>query len=241
MAEDQPATGSTPGRSAQGSTCSASAVARGGVRRGRIFPLQPQPDRRGGARGARQSPSIAVRASRWSRRRKGRPSGPSRCSATCAPNATAILYAKVSGYVKTRARSTAATGSRPGRSSPRSNRPRSSSSTPPRSTDLEHKRRNLARSQDLFAKGNTTQVAMLQFETDARVAEANVDGPGDHEGLPDHPRAVRRPGDRALRRSGRADHQRADQHRQRVADRDDLRRQPVAGLLPTSSSRTCRS
>ena len=43
-------------------------------------------------------------------------------------------------------------------------------------TDLEHKRRNLARSQDLFAKGNTTQVAMLQFETDARVAEANVKG-----------------------------------------------------------------
>jgi membrane fusion protein, multidrug efflux system len=43
-------------------------------------------------------------------------------------------------------------------------------------TDLEHKRRNLARSQDLFARGNTTQVAMLQFETDARVAEANVKG-----------------------------------------------------------------
>ena len=33
-------------------------------------------------------------------------------------------------------------------------------------TDLEHKRRNLARSQELLAKGNTTQVAMLQFETD---------------------------------------------------------------------------
>ena len=43
-------------------------------------------------------------------------------------------------------------------------------------TDLEHKRRNLARSQELLAKGNTTQVAMLQFETDARVAEANVTG-----------------------------------------------------------------
>ena len=43
-------------------------------------------------------------------------------------------------------------------------------------TDLEHKRRNLARSQELFAKGNTTQVAMFQFETDARVAEANVKG-----------------------------------------------------------------
>ena len=43
-------------------------------------------------------------------------------------------------------------------------------------TDLEHKRRNFARSQDLFSKGNTTQVQMLQFETDARVAEANVKG-----------------------------------------------------------------
>ena len=43
-------------------------------------------------------------------------------------------------------------------------------------SDLEHKRRNLARSQELLAKGNTTQVSMLQFETDARVAEANVKG-----------------------------------------------------------------
>jgi RND family efflux transporter MFP subunit len=42
--------------------------------------------------------------------------------------------------------------------------------------DLEHKRRNLARSQELLTKGNTTQVAMLQFETDARVAESNVKG-----------------------------------------------------------------
>ena len=43
-------------------------------------------------------------------------------------------------------------------------------------TDLEHKRRNLERSRELLSKGNTTQVAMLQFETDARVAEANVTG-----------------------------------------------------------------
>jgi RND family efflux transporter MFP subunit len=41
-------------------------------------------------------------------------------------------------------------------------------------TDLEHKRRNLERSRELFAKGNTTQVALFQFETDARVAESNV-------------------------------------------------------------------
>ena len=43
-------------------------------------------------------------------------------------------------------------------------------------TDLEHKKRNLERSRDLLSRGNTTQVAMLQFETDARVAEAVVAG-----------------------------------------------------------------
>jgi RND family efflux transporter MFP subunit len=43
-------------------------------------------------------------------------------------------------------------------------------------TDLEHKRRNVERSRELFSKGNTTQVQLLQFETDARVAESNVTG-----------------------------------------------------------------
>ncbi len=43
-------------------------------------------------------------------------------------------------------------------------------------TDLEHKKRNLERSRELLAKGNTTQVAMLQFETDARISEANLNG-----------------------------------------------------------------
>jgi RND family efflux transporter MFP subunit len=42
--------------------------------------------------------------------------------------------------------------------------------------DLEHKRRNLERSRDLLSRGNTTQVATLQFETDVRMAEANVAG-----------------------------------------------------------------
>jgi len=42
------------------------------------------------------------------------------------------------------------------------------------SADLAHKRRNLARLRELFAKGNTTQVALLQAETDAAVAENNV-------------------------------------------------------------------
>ena len=40
--------------------------------------------------------------------------------------------------------------------------------------DLESKRRNAARARDLFAKGNTTEVAKLQTETDATMAENNV-------------------------------------------------------------------
>jgi RND family efflux transporter MFP subunit len=42
------------------------------------------------------------------------------------------------------------------------------------SADLANKRRNLERLRGLFAKGSTTQVAMLQAETDALVAENNV-------------------------------------------------------------------
>jgi RND family efflux transporter MFP subunit len=42
------------------------------------------------------------------------------------------------------------------------------------SADLVNKRRNLARLKGLYEKGNTTQVAMLQAETDALVAENNV-------------------------------------------------------------------
>ena len=78
-------------------------------------------------------------------------------------------------------------------------------------TDLEHKRRNLARSQELLAKGNTTQVAMLQFETDARVAESNVKGLETMKGYQTIRAPFAGPGDGALCRSRRADHQRADQ------------------------------
>jgi RND family efflux transporter MFP subunit len=42
------------------------------------------------------------------------------------------------------------------------------------SADLANKKRNLERLRGLFAKGSTTQVAMLQAETDALVAENNV-------------------------------------------------------------------
>jgi membrane fusion protein (multidrug efflux system) len=42
------------------------------------------------------------------------------------------------------------------------------------SADLANKRRNLARIRGLYEKGNSTQVALLQAETDATVAENNV-------------------------------------------------------------------
>ncbi len=91
-------------------------------------------------------------------------------------NTTAITVRQGQRLHEDGAWSIAATGSRPGRSSRVIESPELDQQYAAAVTDLEHKRRNLARSQDLFAKGNTTQVAMLQFETDARVAEANVKG-----------------------------------------------------------------
>ena len=90
-------------------------------------------------------------------------------------NATAILYSKVSGYVKT---ISADRGDRvqAGQVVAQIELPEIDQQYAASVTDLEHKRRNLERSRELLAKGNTTQVAMLQYETDARVAEANVKG-----------------------------------------------------------------
>ena len=90
-------------------------------------------------------------------------------------NATAILYSKVSGYVKT---IPVDRGDRvqAGQVVALIESPKIDQQYAAAVTDLEHKRRNLERSRELLAKGNTTQVAMLQFETDARVAEANVKG-----------------------------------------------------------------
>lgn len=90
-------------------------------------------------------------------------------------NQSATLYSKVSGYVKTLH---ADRGDRveAGQVVAVIESPEIDQQYDAAVTDLAHKRRNLARSQELFAKGNTTQVAMLQFETDARVAEANVKG-----------------------------------------------------------------
>jgi multidrug efflux pump subunit AcrA (membrane-fusion protein) len=90
-------------------------------------------------------------------------------------NATAVLYAKVSGYVKS---VTADRGDRVQAQQvvAQIESPEIDQQYIAAVTDLEHKQRNLARSQELFAKGNTTQVQLFQFETDARVAEANVKG-----------------------------------------------------------------
>jgi RND family efflux transporter MFP subunit len=90
-------------------------------------------------------------------------------------NTTAIMYAKVSGYMKT---VLVDRGDRvqAGQVLAVIESPEIDQQYNAAKTDLEHKRRNLARSQELLVKGNTTQVAMLQFETDARVAEANVKG-----------------------------------------------------------------
>jgi RND family efflux transporter MFP subunit len=90
-------------------------------------------------------------------------------------NTAAIMYAKVSGYMKT---VLVDRGDRvqAGQVLAVIESPEIDQQYNAAKTDLEHKRRNLARSQELLVKGNTTQVAMLQFETDARVAEANVKG-----------------------------------------------------------------
>jgi membrane fusion protein (multidrug efflux system) len=90
-------------------------------------------------------------------------------------NATAVLYAKVSGYVKS---ISVDRGDRvqAGQVLAYVESPEIDQQYAAAVSDLENKRRNLARSQELLARGNTTQVQMLQFETDTRVAEANVKG-----------------------------------------------------------------
>src|SRR5215218_1466500 len=89
--------------------------------------------------------------------------------------AVATLYSKVSGYLKSVA---VDKGDRveAGQIVAQIESPEIDQQYAAAVTDLEHKKRNLERSRDLLSRGNTTQVAMLQFETDARVAEANVKG-----------------------------------------------------------------
>ena len=139
--------------------------------------------------------------------------------------ATAVLYAKVAGYIK-EVQVDKGDKVEAGQILAEIELPEVEQQFAAASADLVHKRRNLARIKELYSKGNTTQVAMYQAETDATVAENNVGVLGDVGVVQDRARAVRRPGDRALRRSGRAGHQLADQHHQRHADDDALGRQP---------------
>jgi RND family efflux transporter MFP subunit len=88
-------------------------------------------------------------------------------------NAVATMYSKVSGYVK---EIPVDRGDRveAGQIVAQIEAPELEHQYNAAVTDLEHKRRNFARSRELLVKGNTTEVATLQYETDARVAEANV-------------------------------------------------------------------
>lgn len=90
-------------------------------------------------------------------------------------NQVATLYGKVSGYMKTL---NVDRGDKveSGQIVAQIESPELEQQYTAAVTDLEHKKRNLERSRELFARGNTTQVAMLQFETDARISEANLNG-----------------------------------------------------------------
>jgi membrane fusion protein (multidrug efflux system) len=85
----------------------------------------------------------------------------------------ATLYSKVSGYVKSVSvdRGDMVTA---GQVVAQVESPELDQQFASASVDLENKKRNLERSRELLAKGNTTQVSTYQYETDAKVAEANV-------------------------------------------------------------------
>jgi RND family efflux transporter MFP subunit len=87
--------------------------------------------------------------------------------------ATAVLYAKVAGYIK---EVLVDKGDRveAGQVLAEIESPEVEQQFAAASADLVHKRRNLARIKELYSKGNTTQVALYQAETDATVAENNV-------------------------------------------------------------------
>jgi RND family efflux transporter MFP subunit len=87
--------------------------------------------------------------------------------------ATATLYAKVAGYLKAiyvdKGDKVEA-----GQLLAEIESPEIEQQYAAASADLVNKRRNYARIKDLFSRGNTTQVALYQAETDATVAENNV-------------------------------------------------------------------
>jgi RND family efflux transporter MFP subunit len=87
--------------------------------------------------------------------------------------ASATLYAKVAGYLKAMH---VDKGDRvtSGQLVAEIESPELEQQHAAASADLVHKQRNLVRIRGLYDKGNSTQVAMLQAETDATVAENNV-------------------------------------------------------------------
>ena len=87
--------------------------------------------------------------------------------------AMAILYAKVSGYIK-EMHVDKGDKVEAGQILAEIESPELEQQFAAASADLAHKRRNLARIKELYSKGNTTQVALYQAETDATVAENNV-------------------------------------------------------------------
>ncbi len=88
-------------------------------------------------------------------------------------SSTTTLYAKVPGYIKT---VLADKGDRieEGQLLAEITAPELDQQYAAASADLANKQRNLSRIRDLFTRGNTTEVAKLQAETDATVAENNV-------------------------------------------------------------------
>jgi membrane fusion protein, multidrug efflux system len=87
--------------------------------------------------------------------------------------AMAVLYAKVAGYIK-EMHVDKGDKVKAGQVLAEIESPEIEQQFAAASADLIHKKRNLARLQELYSKGNTTQVALFQAETDAKVAENNV-------------------------------------------------------------------
>lgn len=87
--------------------------------------------------------------------------------------ATAVLYAKVAGYIK---EVTVDKGDKveTGQILAEIESPEVEQQFAAASADLANKRRNLARIKELYSKGNTTQVALYNAETEVAVAENNV-------------------------------------------------------------------
>jgi RND family efflux transporter MFP subunit len=87
--------------------------------------------------------------------------------------ATAVLYAKVAGYMK---EIYVDKGDKveTGQVLAEIESPEVEQQFAASSADLANKRRNLARIKELFSKGNTTQVALYNAETEVAVAENNV-------------------------------------------------------------------